>query len=54
MDNIHIFDNISDQELEKMMVCFKSQIRTFRLMNSFYRLPHLQIRLASSFPGKPT
>lgn len=29
MDNIHIFDNISDQELEKMMVCFKSQIRTF-------------------------
>ena len=29
MDNIHVFDNISDKELEKMMICFKSQIKTF-------------------------
>lgn len=29
MNNIHIFDNISDKKLEKMMVCFKSQTKTF-------------------------
>ncbi len=29
MDNIHVFDNISDDELESMMGCFKSQIKTF-------------------------
>ena len=29
MDNIHVFDNISDKEPEKMMICFKSQIKTF-------------------------
>ncbi len=29
MDNIHIFDNITSAELDKMMVCFKSEIKSF-------------------------
>lgn len=29
MENIHVFDNISDEALKNMMTCFKSQIKTF-------------------------
>ena len=29
MNEIHIFDNISKEELDRMIVCFKAQIKSY-------------------------